>query len=340
MSNLWLLSGERRHREEAARDYSKLGQRGIEVVNASIEAIDPASRTVRTTAGTLQADYLVVALGASRSPQSLSGFAECAFDLYDAEGAKRAHDALQAFRHGRIVILVTRTPISCPAAPYEAAFLIDSLFRSRGLRDGIEIEIYTPEDRPMPVAGAHVGSALATMLEERGVALHPEQIPMKIDVGSRRVLFELEDASFDILLGVPPHVAPAAVRESGLTDASGWIPVDATTLATRYAGVYAIGDVTAIRLANGMFLPKAGVFADAEARVVAERIAGELNDSATARSYDGRGFCYIEVGNGQAAYGVGTFYGTPGPRISLESPSHGFRREKVELERNTLALLE
>ncbi len=340
MANLWLMTGERLDPREGERGLSKLAERGIELVHGAIEAIDPITRTVRTSAGTVEGDYLIVALGAAKNPQALPGFAESALNLYDSDGAQRIRHALDGFSGGRIVVLVSRTPFSCPAAPYEAAFLVDSLLRERGLRQQAEIAVYTPEDQPMPVAGVHVGSALMEMLRERGIEFHGEQIPMKIDSGRRRILFELDDTSFDILLGVPAHSAPAVVRDSGLTDASGWIPVDPTTLQTGHPGVFAIGDVTAIRLANGMFLPKAGVFADGEARVVAESIAAEINGAAKPARYDGKGFCYIEVGTGKAAYGAGTFYGMPGPRISLEAPSDHYRREKEDLERTALALLD
>ena len=161
---------------------------------------------------------------------------------------------------------------------------------------------------------------------------------MKIDPASRRILFELGDTSFDLLVGVPPHTAPAAVRDSGLTDASGWVPVDPTKLQTRHAGVFAIGDVTAIRLPNGMFLPKSGVFADGHARVVAENIAAEITGEGRATQYTGHGFCHIEVGDGMAAYGSGNFYGIPGPRVTLEPPSQRYRQEKEDLERTLLAL--
>ena len=340
MANLWLMTGERQDPRDGERGLAKLAERGVEIIHGAIEAIDPAARTVRTSAGTVEGDYLIVALGAAKNPQALPGFAEAALNLYECDGAQRIREALEGFSGGRIVVLVSRTPFSCPSAPYEAAFLVDSVLRKKGIRQQSEIAIYTPEDQPMPVAGAHVGAALVEMLGERGIEFHPEQIPMKIDPERRRVLFELEDASFDLLLGVPAHIAPAAVRESGLTDASGWIPVDATTLQTRHPGVFAIGDVTAIRLANGMFLPKAGVFADEEARVVAESIAAEIEGTEGTRRYDGRGFCYIEVGEGKAAYGAGNFYGIPGPRISLDSPSDRYRKEKEDLERAALALLE
>jgi len=338
MSKLWVMTGERRDPGEGERELSRLADRGIEFVHGDIEAIDPAAKTVQTTVGTVEGDYIIVALGSERNPQAVPGFAESALNLYEGDGALQIQRALQEFSGGRIVILVSRTPFSCPSAPYEAAFLIESLLRERGIRQRTEIALYTPEDQPMLVAGPNVGPALIKMLEERGIELHWEQIVMRIDPAARRILFELEDASFDLLVGVPPHRAPAAVRESGLTDASGWVPVDPTKLQTRHAGVFAIGDVTAIRLPNGMFLPKSGVFADGHARVVAENIAAEITGEGRATQYTGHGFCHIEVGDGMAAYGSGNFYGIPAPRVTLEPPSQRFRKEKEEFERTVLAL--
>ena len=338
MSHLWIMTGERKDPRDGERELSRLAGTGIEVVRGEIQAIDPATKTVQTTAGALEGDYITVALGAERTPQAVPGFVESALNLYDWDGALQIQHALEQFSGGRIVVMISRTPFSCPAAPYEAAFLIDSLLRERGVREQTELALYTPEDQPMLVAGEHVGAALIEMLEERGIELHWEQIPMKIDPAARRILFELEDTSFDLLVGVPPHVAPQALRESGLVDASGWVPVDPQTLQTAYDGVFAIGDVTAIRLANGMFLPKAGVFADEQARVVAANIAAEITGAGEATQYGGYGSCYIEVGGGLAAYSAGNFYGMPGPRITLEAPSQRFRQEKEEVERALLAL--
>ncbi len=338
MSNLWLMTGEREAPAEGERPLSELAKHGIEWVRGAVETIDPVAKTVRTTTGTLRGDYVVVALGTERHPQALPGFAECALNLYKADGAQQIRGALDEFNGGRIVVLISRTPFSCPSAPYEAAFLIDSVLRERGLRDQAEIALYTPEDAPMPVAGPAVGATLVRMLAERAIEFHGEQIALKIDPPSRRVLFEIEETTFDLLVGVPPHTVPQAVRDSGLADASGWLPVDPTTLQTRYPGVFAIGDVTAIRLPNGMFLPKAGVFADGEARVVAENIAAGIDGKGTGRKFDGHGFCYIEVGGGTAAYGSGNFYAMPMPSVSLEPPSERFRQEKEELERTALAL--
>lgn len=338
MANLWLMTGERESRQAGERALAELPKKGIEWVRGEVEGVDPQQRTLRTTAGTLDGDYLVVALGAERAPQAIPGFSEAALNLYEVDGALKVREALAGFGGGRIVILVGRTPFSCPSAPYEAAFLIDSLLRERGVREKSEVALYTPEDQPMPVAGPAVGAELAGMLAERGIEFHNEQIALKIDPAKRKVLFEIDDTSYDLLVGVPPHRAPAPVSEGQLTDASGWIPVDANTLQTRHPGVYAIGDVTAVRLANGMFLPKAGVFADGQARIVTENIAAEIDGRSGESRFDGQGFCYVEVGGGMAAYGAGNFYGLPGPRVTLEPPSERFRREKVEIERTAFAL--
>ena len=338
MANLWLMTGERAAPEEGQRELAELAKKGIEWVRGEVETLDPNKKTVQTSAGALDGDYLIVALGAQRAPQAVPGFTEAALNLYEVDGALKIRQALADFDGRRIVVLVSRTPFSCPSAPYEAAFLIDSLLRERGVREKAEVALYTPEDQPMPVAGPAVGAPLVEMLSERGIEFHKEQIVMKINPATRRVLFEIDETSYDLLVGVPPHKAPQSMRDSQLVDASGWVPVDATTLQTRYPGVFAIGDVTAIRLANGMFLPKAGVFADSQARAAAENIAADIEGRRGEGRFDGYGFCYVEVGGGMAAYGAGNFYGLPGPRVTLEQPTERFRKEKIEIERTAFAL--
>src|SRR3989337_2738862 len=214
MSNLWLMTGERATPEEGQRELAELAKKGIDWVRAEVETLDPTERTVQTSAGTLDGDYLVVALGAERAPQSVPGFAEAALNLYETDGALKIRQALAAFSAGRIIVLVSRTPFSCPSAPYEAAFLIDSVLRERGVREHSEIAIYTPEDQPMPVAGPAVGAPLVEMLTERGIGFNKEQIVLKIDAAARRVLFEIDETSYDLLVGVPAHKAPQSVRES------------------------------------------------------------------------------------------------------------------------------
>ena len=336
LSNLWLITGERQHPSQGEHALASLKKKGIEYLNEEIVSISPSERRVETSSSSLHADYLVIALGAELAPQDIKGLQEAAYNFYDSNEAYKVQNALQQFSKGTIAILITRTPFKCPAAPYEAAFLIDSFLRNKKVRRRVNIKLYTPEPQPMPVAGIDVGNAVVKMLQERNIDYFPEHNVLKIDASSKRVLFEVDEAEFDMLLGVPPHVAPPVVRKADLLGPTGWIPVDPKTLQTRFLNVYAIGDVTTIKLANGMFLPKAGVFAENQAKVVAEKIFADVGGESSPTMFSGEGYCYLEVGNGMAAYGVGNFFATPSPAVRLENPSMQYRKEKEDFERSRI----
>jgi sulfide:quinone oxidoreductase len=339
--NMRLISGEMKHPHEGERDLSKLASKGIDWVHAEVDKIDPQGKRVHTSSGTLEGDYIIIALGAEKLPDSIPGFAESAYNLTDAFGALQLRKALDEFESGRIVVLVCSTPYSCPGAPCEAAFLADSTSRSKENRQRVEIAIYTPEVRPLPSAGTEMGQAVLGMLKERNIEYHAQQKVQRIDNNTHKIIFEGGEVSFDLLVGVPPHATPRVVREAGLTDETGWVPVDLQTLKTPYPGVIAIGDITSIRQPNptGFFLPKAGVFADEQARVVARNISGEILGGAKQSQFDGKGFCYLEMGDGMAAYGSGNFYDYPVPRVYLEPPSQRYHKERRGLEQEQLEAL-
>lgn len=334
--NMRLMTGEMKARAEREKPLSGLASKGIEWVHGEVLELDPRTRTVRTSSATLKADILVIALGAEKNGSLVPGFAESAYNLYDSDGAIRLYEAVKKLDKGRAVVLVSRLPFSCPAAPCEAAFLMDADFRKRGVRDNMEIAIYSPEPRPFPSAGPEMSAGVLKLLKEHDIQFNPQQKVQKIDNKTRKLTFEGGEAAFDILVGIPAHVAPRVVREAGLTDETGWIPVDLATLETRYPGVYAFGDVTSIRQPNptGMFLPKAWVFADEQARVIAKNVAALLKGEEASSRFDGKGFCYLEVGGGQAAYGSGNFFAYPTATVYMEPPSKRLHeeREKGEVE--------
>jgi len=136
-----------------------------------------------------------------------------------------------------------------------------------------------------------------------------------------------------LLIGVPPHEAPKAVKESGLTNESGWIPVDRQTLETRYPGVYAIGDVATIPIAQGKTLPKAGIFAHYQAEIVAANILSRLNHQPEKGKFDGAGWCAIEMGSGVAAFGNGEFYAPNGAEVRLYRPDRFWHLGRVLFEK-------
>ena len=332
-SLLWLMAGDRR-RAQVTHDLADLTRRGIDLVRAEITAIDPERRAIVAGTREMPYDALVVALGAELAPQALPGYAEAAQNFFDLDGAARFADALRSFPGGRAVVAVSSLPYKCPAAPYEAALLIEAALRRRGIRKQSEVVIFTPEPQPMPVAGPALGAAVSRLLADRGIALHVSRPLAAIDAVQRELVFaDGVRERFDLLAGVPPHRSPEVVRSSPLANETGWIPVDRHTLRTRFADTYAIGDVTTITLANGKPLPKAGVFAHGEARVVAREIAASFG-GASAAAFDGRGFCWVELGAGRAAFAEGEFYATPAPVVRLRAPGKGWHLGKVLFERS------
>jgi sulfide:quinone oxidoreductase len=327
-SLLRVMTGEKTE-QEVTVPKEKVSQKGIKFINAEVNGIDVNNGIVRTDQGEFAYDYLVVALGAELAPEKVPGFVS-AFHMYTLEDAKKLRDALSSFRGGSIRLVVSSTPFKCPPAPYEAIMLIDDYLRSKGLRDKSDIQIFTPEPLPMPIAGPEVGNTVVSMLNEKGIGFHNNAKVSSIDGSSKQIVFENGTREkYDLLIAIPPHTTPKVVRESDLADAaSGWIPVDPKNMQTRHDRVYAIGDVAAVKLpSSGMMLPKAATFAFGQAEIVASNIASLALGTET-RSWDGFGECFIETGSGNAGYGSGSFFASPKPVINLQIPSKELRERK------------
>lgn len=332
-SLLWLMVGERTP-QEFSRPLDRLLHRGIEFRQGSVTRIDPAQREVEIDGKSLRADALVIALGAEYAPGAIPGLAEAGLCIYTMEGATAIRDALARFSGGRIAILTAAPQYKCPAAPYETALLVDDYLSKRGLREKTTIEFFAAEPRPMFVAGPELGAAVRGMVEARGIAYHPEHQVKEVDAANRSISFANgASAEYDLLLYVPPHRAPAVVREAGLTNDSGWVPVDRHTMQTQFENVFAIGDIATIPLKMGRPLPKAGVFAHGQAEVVAHNIAHAWTGKGETRQFTGEGMCFIETGGGRAGIGKGNFYAEPTPQVEMRGPNRFWHMGKILYEK-------
>lgn len=332
-SFLWTLTGAR-DPDRLSRRLARLRRHGIQVEQADVTGIDLDAAEVHSASGALRYDRLLVALGVQLDPSATPGFDAAAHNFYTPEGAATGRDALQAVEAGRVAVAVAGAPYKCPAAPWEAALLADAVLRDRGVRQRCSIAVYTPEPQPMPVAGPEMGQTVLGLLEERDIEVHLEHSLDRIDANDHHLVFaDGTTSGFEVLLGVPVHKPPAVVSASPLAGPSGFVPVDQQTLATATEGVYAIGDVTAVPIGGGKMLPKAGVFAHAQAKVVADRIADELAGREPTATFDGHGACFLEVGAGRAAYATGDFYAGQGPQLVLHPPARRWHASKVALER-------
>jgi sulfide:quinone oxidoreductase len=318
----WIMDGSREP-HQITRNLNVLEKKGIRWANSEVLDIDPAERKVKTAAEDIGYDKLVVALGAELSPQTIPGFSGTAHHVYTLQAALALREQLKGFSGGRVAVGVSSLPFKCPAAPYEAALLMDHMFRKKGVREKTDIQFFTAEGRPMGVAPPEVGELVKGALENRGISYHPGTKLASVDSEKGEIGFEDGDSmGFDLLFAVPPHKPPEAVRESPLANETGWISVDRRTLATDYDDVYAVGDITSIKLHNGKMLPKAGVFAHGQAETVSRSIASEIAGNAEKSRWSGDGSCFIETGFGKAGMAKGNFYAEPDPEVKIRWPSN------------------
>lgn len=325
----WVLSGES-SLAEGTRRLVDLEHRGITVVQGSIETIHPADRAADVDGRRFEADALVVALGAERDAGRVPGFREFAIDAYDPDATARGREAVERLTAGRVVIGIFGVPYPCPPGPFELAMLLGSRFAER--RTGASVTVFSPLPLSLPILGPVSCATVESRLADAGIEfLAARQATAVVD---GVVWFGEDRLTFDLLLGVPPHRPPAVVTEAGLTGGGGWIPVDRLTLETDVPGVYAIGDVTTIPLANGQMLPKAGVFAQAQGTVVAERIAEGFAGRTAAATFTGEGACFFELGAGTAAMVAGRFLADP-PDVHLSEPGpeHLAAKRAFEVDR-------
>ncbi len=339
LAKLWMLVGDRGP-EEGQGNLEKLRAKGITYVKTEIERIDPAARRVRTADGEHPYEHLIVALGADLAPDAVPGLPAEA-NLYDAARVPGLRRALDDLDQGSLAIVVCAAPYKCPPAPFEAAMLVHERLRGLGRRGSVEIAVYIPDPQPMPVAGPAAGQKAREALAERGIALHAGHKIVSVDTAARELAFDTPGGAvrrgYDLLLAIPPHRAPQAVRDSGLADAPGWIAVNPGSLATSHANLYAVGDVTAVKLPGSGMLPKAGIMAELEAQVVAANILAELDGRPGEAAFDGKGYCFFEVGNRQAMLVQGDFYRESGDRAVLSPPTHETFAMKQQFERERLS---
>ena len=319
-SKLDLMFG-RKTSDSVRLAYRDIVKPGVHFRQEAITTIDPVARRVTTDGGTYDADALVLALGADYDPDATPGLNEGGNEFYSVAGAERLREVIPTFSKGRAIVGVTSAPFKCPPAPSEAALMLHDHLTQRGVRDACEISLIMPFGVPIPPSPA-ASQALLDTFAERGITFVPDRTVRALDPARRvAILDDQSEVPYDLFLGVPKHRVPSVVAASGMTE-DGWVPVDPKNLKTRFPGVYAVGDVTSVGT------PKAGVFSEGAARVVAASLIAELQGGEQPSAYAGAGSCYVEFGGDRVGRVDVAFLPGASPTGSFVEPSVALAGEK------------
>ncbi len=332
-AKLWIINGTRTF-ENSTGSLNELSKKDIDFIKDQILTIDLQNKNVKITSQNISYDFLIISTGAVLAPQRILGLEENGFNLYDHDQLLEIRDKIESIESGKIAVSIMGMPYKCPPAPFEACLLIDSMLRKRKIRDSVQIDFYSPAPITLPAAGPEVSKQILELVSSEKITFH-DSCKIK-SVEPKKLVFENSEADFDILLAVPPHIAPKVIYDSGLAKEPGFIPID-RDCKTPYEDVFAVGDVTSLTVTDTKAVPKAGVFAEGEGITVAKNIISKIQSSDESLLYDGKGGCFIESGRDTASIIEVDMFSNPEPSTKLTESTAENLSKKVEFEKERLS---
>ena len=332
-AKLWIIKGTRTF-ENSTGSLSELSKKDIDFLNEEILQIDLENKNIKTTTNNLSYDFLIVAMGAALAPQKIQGLTENGMNLYDYKQSEEIHNKIKELKSGTIAISIMGMPYKCPPAPFEASLIIDSMLREFGIRDSVQIHFYSPAPITLPAAGPEISKQILELINSEKIIFH-DSCKIK-SVEPNKLVFQDSEAHFDLLLAIPPHVVPDVILESGLAKENNFIPIT-RDCKTPYENVYAIGDVTSLKVTDTMAVPKAGVFAEGEGLAVAQNIISKIQSKEESALFDGKGGCFIESGRDTASLIEIDMFSGPKPSTKLTESTSEHLDEKVQFEKDRLS---
>ena len=332
-AKLWIINGTRTF-ENSTGSLNELQKKDIDFIKDEILSINLEDKHVSTKTREIPFDFLIISMGAVLAPQKIRGLEENGLNLYDHNHLLEIREKLESMESGKIAISIMGMPYKCPPAPFEASLLIDSMLRKRGVRDSVQIDLYSPAPITLPAAGPEVSKQILDLVNSEQIVFH-NSCKIK-SVESKKLIFENSEADFDLLLAIPPHIAPKVIYDSGLAKESGFIPID-RDCKTPFENVFAVGDVTVLAVTENVAVPKAGIFAEGEGVTVARNIISKIQSKEESALFDGTGGCFIESGRDTASVLEVDMFSQSKPTTSLTNSTSGNLSKKVEFEKERLS---
>lgn len=285
--------------KDVVKNGEKFLPKNVDYIQQKIIKINHDANSVDLEKETINYDILIVATGTRLAPEETEGMKgenwyNTVFDFYTFEGAKSLRDKLRIWEGGKMVIHFTEMPIKCPVAPLEFAFLADSFFKDKGIRDKVDITYVTPLDGAFTKPKAT--AALGYLLEEKNIKVVTDFNIEKVDNENSQIVdYGDNTVDFDLLVTVPTNVGDDLIERSGMGDELNFVPTNKTTLQSEIQkNIFVIGDATNVPTS------KAGSVAHFEAEILTENILRYIQNKPLKEEFDGHANCFIETGNKKA----------------------------------------
>jgi len=286
--------------KQVKKSIDKFIPKGVNLIREKIDRIDKDTDQVFLQNGeAIPYNVLIIATGTDIAPEEIEGMKgpqwhKDIFDFYTFEGSKNLRDKLRVWEGGKLVVHICEMPIKCPVAPLEFAFLSDSYFINKGMRDKVDITFVTPMDGAFtkPVAT----KALNHLLSEKNIKIVSNFNIEKVDTENNKIVdYGGKEVEYDLLVTVPTNMGDAMIERSGFGDDLNFVPTDKNTLQSKVKdNIFAIGDATNLPAS------KAGSVAHFEAEILTENILRFVEGKELKASFDGHSNCFIETGHGKA----------------------------------------
>lgn len=272
----------------------------VKLIKQQIGRIVPKENKIELTGGDVLAyDILIIATGAKIAPEETQGmkgaeWQKSVFDFYTFEGALALRNKLRDWEGGKLVVHITEMPIKCPVAPLEFAFLADSFFKHKHMRNKVEITYVTPLSGAFTKPKAT--EALEHLLSEKNIHIEPDFAIDLVDNEKKEIVdYGGRVIPFDILVTVPTNKGDALIERSGMGDDLNYIPTHKATLQSKvYPNIFVLGDASDIPAS------KAGSVAHFEAEILTDNIMLFVKGEPLKEEFDGHANCFIETGGGKA----------------------------------------
>jgi sulfide dehydrogenase [flavocytochrome c] flavoprotein subunit len=253
--------------------YDKIAADGITVARQTAEKVDAAARTVTLGDGaTLQYDRLVLAPGIDIRWDALPGYTEAAAEKMPhawkaGEQTLLLRRQLEAMEDGGLVVMsAPANPFRCPPGPYERASLIAHYLKTKKPRSKLIVLDSKDTFSKQRLFQNAWKDLYAGTLE--WVSLSSGGKVTSVDPATNTLATDFDKHVAKVANVIPPQKAGRIAEVSGVTDRSGWCPIDPVSFESRLQrNIHVIGDAT---IAGAM--PKSAFTANAQAKVCAAAI--------------------------------------------------------------------